>query len=48
MTKKQPISAETSKKERYKKRPFFCKIKLYKQRQEEIFETVEIKNFDES
>ena len=31
-----------------KKRPFFSKIRPYKQRQEEKFETVEIKNYDES
>ena len=28
--------------------PFFRKIRPYKQRQEERFETVEIKNYDES
>ena len=31
-----------------KKRSFFSKIRPYKQRQEEKFETVEIKNYDES
>ena len=34
--------------ERRKKPPFFAKIKPYKQRQEERFETVEIENYDES
>ena len=34
--------------ERRKKRPFFGKIRPYKQRQEERFEKVEIKNYDES
>ena len=34
--------------ERRKKRPFFGKIRPYKQRQEERFETVEIENYDES
>ena len=34
--------------ERRKKQPFFGKIRPYKQWQEERFETVEIKNYDES
>ena len=36
------------KEKRRKKRPFFRKIKPYEQRQEERFEAVEIKNYDES
>ena len=47
MTKKRPTLAEASKVERRKKRPFFGKIRPYKKRQEERFETVEIKNCDE-
>ena len=34
--------------ERRKKQPFFGKIRPYKQWQEERFEMVEIKNYDES
>ena len=33
--------------ERRKKRPFFGKIRPYKQRKDERFEAVEIKNYDE-
>ena len=40
--------AEASKVERRKKRSFFGKIRPNKQRQEERFETVEIKSYDES
>ena len=43
-----PAPAEASKKETRKKRPFFRKIRPYKQRQEERSETVQIKNYDES
>ena len=47
MTKKVwPAPAEASKKERRKKRPFFRKIRPYKQRLEERFEKVQIKNYD--
>ena len=46
--KEWPTLAEASKEERRKKRPFFRKIRPYKQRQEERFETVEIKNYGES
>ena len=46
--KEWPTLAEASKVERRKKRPFFCKMRPYKQRREERFETVEIKNYDES
>ena len=49
MTKKEwPTLAEASKVQRRKKRPFFGKIRPYKQRQQERFETKEIKNYDES
>ena len=40
--------AEASKVERRKKRSFFGKIRPNQQRQEERFETVEIKSYDES
>ena len=40
--------AEALKVERRKKRSFFGKIRPNKQRQEERFETVEIKSYDES
>ena len=46
--KEWPTPAETSKEERRKERPFFRKIRPYKQRQKERFETVEIQNYDES
>ena len=46
--KEWPTLAEASKVESRKKRPFFGKIRPYKQRQEERFETVEIENYDES
>ena len=46
--KEWPRLAESSKVERRRKRPFFGKIRTYKQRQEEIFEMVEIENYDES
>ena len=46
--KEWPTLAEASKEERGKKRPFFRKIRPYKQRQEKIFETTEIKNYGES
>ena len=45
--KEWPTPAEASKEKRRKKRPFFRKIRSYKQRQEERLETVEIKNYDE-
>ena len=43
-----PTLDEASKGERRKKRPFFHKTGPYKQRHEEQFETVEIKNYGES
>ena len=46
--KEWPTPAEASKEERRKERPFFRKVRPYKQRQKERFETVEIKNYDES
>ena len=46
--KEWPTLAKASKVERRKKRPFFGKIRPYKQRQEERFETVDIENYDES
>ena len=46
--KEWPTPAEASKEERRKERPFFLKVRPYKQRQKERFETVEIKNYDES
>ena len=46
--KEWPTLAEASKVERRKKRPFFGKMGPYKQRREERFETVEIKNYDKS
>ena len=46
--KEQATPAEASKEERRKKRPFYRKIRPYKQRQQERFETVEIKNSEES
>ena len=46
--KEWPTPAEASKEERRKERPFFRKVRPYKQRQKERFETVEIKNYDKS
>ena len=46
--KEWPTLAEALNVERRKKRPFFGKVRPYKQRQEERFETVEIKNYGES
>ena len=46
--KEWPALAKVSIVERRKKRPFSGKMRPYKQRQEERFETVEIGNYDES
>ena len=46
--KEWPTPIQASKEERRKKRPFFRIIRPYKQRQKEIFETVGIKNYNES
>ena len=46
--KEWPTPAEALKEERRKEPPFLRKVRPYKQRQKERFETVEIKNYDES
>ena len=46
--KEWPTLAEASKLKRKKKQPFFGKARPYKQRQEQRFETVEIKKYEES
>ena len=46
--KEWPTLAEASKLKRKKKQPFFGKTRPYKQRQEQRFETVEIKKYEES
>ena len=49
MTKKNwPTLVPALKEKRRKKPPFYRKIRPYKQRQEERFETLEIENYGES